>query len=444
MLKHKRNPSLASPSISNPSQSNINTSPNTNTSSSTHIIPSTLKSETFLLKLFQILQTSKYSSSIHWSEDGNSIIISNITELSKKILPKFFKHRNYASFVRQLNMYNFHKVRSCQNQNEQIFQHENFTRNQTSENILKIKRKIKYDITLEKKQTSIKDDYEVIENFTDALKHKAVSKTTIEHMMVFLLNKTKESLQMQERLQKQVEELTTKNQELIKHIYSPIKKQHHAIDQNLKAALVFFTNVMKKESLHRLKNAFVKSLNKSSSLNNNNNNNNNIKSNNNNINTNERKDEIINDANNRKASTTTTCPPSSCNVIRCCNYMSPTSLIDNNGNNNSSNNNNNNSNCNDLCKHNSYYSCFSYGTESNVSNTDDLMTKIENDLLKDNNNINKCGFQTTNCTDPCLCYNDYCSNCFELRNKIFDLGNMSMNLNGQLNLERNNSSFKMM
>ena len=138
-------------------------------------------------------------------------------------------------------------------------------------------------------------------------------------MMVFLLNKTKESLQMQERLQKQVEELTTKNQELIKHIYSPIKKQHHAIDQNLKAALVFFTNVMKKESLHRLKNAFVKSINKSSSLNNNNNNNNNITSNNNNVNTNERKDEIINDANNRKSSTTT-CPPSSCNVIRCCCY----------------------------------------------------------------------------------------------------------------------------
>lgn len=187
------------------------------------------KSETFLLKLFQILKNNKYTNCIHWSDDGNSIVISNITQLTKKILPKFFKHNNYASFVRQLNMYNFHKVRNNnqkQKDNEQIFQHEKFRRDQNWEAILNIKRKIKYDINLDKKPLAPKDDLTKIQSYIDALKNKSVSKSTMEHMIVFLLDKTKESLEAQKKLKKEVEELTKKNNFLLNQGSSPfnIKK----------------------------------------------------------------------------------------------------------------------------------------------------------------------------------------------------------------------------
>ena len=46
---------------------------------------------------------------IQWSPDGKSFIITNEEAFSRKLLPELFKHSNFASFVRQLNMYGFHK-----------------------------------------------------------------------------------------------------------------------------------------------------------------------------------------------------------------------------------------------------------------------------------------------------------------------------------------------
>ena len=94
-----------------------------------------LKQDKFLLKLYEILSKDEYSKIIRWSQNGVYIIISNIDALSKKILPIYFNHQNYSSFVRQLNMYNFHKIRTEQNDQEQYFINESLNKFKTLDEI---------------------------------------------------------------------------------------------------------------------------------------------------------------------------------------------------------------------------------------------------------------------------------------------------------------------
>uniref|UniRef100_A0A671QMH9 Heat shock factor protein 2-like n=1 Tax=Sinocyclocheilus anshuiensis TaxID=1608454 RepID=A0A671QMH9_9TELE len=64
----------------------------------------------FITKLWTLVEDSDTNEFICWSQEGNSFLVLDEQRFAKEILPKFFKHNNMASFVRQLNMYGFRKV----------------------------------------------------------------------------------------------------------------------------------------------------------------------------------------------------------------------------------------------------------------------------------------------------------------------------------------------
>jgi hypothetical protein len=63
----------------------------------------------FIHKLYNMLEDRSIQHLISWSNSNESFVMSPSSEFSK-VLAQYFKHTNISSFVRQLNMYGFHKV----------------------------------------------------------------------------------------------------------------------------------------------------------------------------------------------------------------------------------------------------------------------------------------------------------------------------------------------
>ena len=59
----------------------------------------------FLGKTFDFVDDPLTDQIISWGSGNNSFVIWNPPEFSRTLLPKFFKHNNFSSFVRQLNTY---------------------------------------------------------------------------------------------------------------------------------------------------------------------------------------------------------------------------------------------------------------------------------------------------------------------------------------------------
>jgi heat shock transcription factor 2 len=44
-----------------------------------------------------------------WSDDGETFIVKSTDDFESKVIPEFFKHSKFSSFVRQLNFYGFRR-----------------------------------------------------------------------------------------------------------------------------------------------------------------------------------------------------------------------------------------------------------------------------------------------------------------------------------------------
>ena len=94
----------------------------------------------FLLKLRTILNEPENEEYIKWSKDGKFFIINceNLNAFADNILPQYFKHHNFNSFHRQLNLYNF-RIIPNDNQDEIHFIHAKFKKGISDDEIKNIK-----------------------------------------------------------------------------------------------------------------------------------------------------------------------------------------------------------------------------------------------------------------------------------------------------------------
>jgi hypothetical protein len=96
----------------------------------------------FPRRLYAIVNNPENHTIINWNDKGDHFVIYNPNEFAEKILTRReFNSANYASFVRQLNMYDFHKVKNRFKEKSDTFYHRYFLKDRAS--LLKnVRRKI--------------------------------------------------------------------------------------------------------------------------------------------------------------------------------------------------------------------------------------------------------------------------------------------------------------
>ncbi|KAK9163316.1 hypothetical protein Syun_004218 [Stephania yunnanensis] len=64
----------------------------------------------FLTKTYQLVDDPGTDEIISWGETGGTFVVWKSAEFARDLLPNYFKHNNFSSFVRQLNTYGFRKI----------------------------------------------------------------------------------------------------------------------------------------------------------------------------------------------------------------------------------------------------------------------------------------------------------------------------------------------
>lgn len=126
----------------------------------------------FLGKLYIILSNQALSEVISWTEGGEIFRILDSEKLQDEVIPAYFKHRNFKSFIRQLNLHGFKKLRGrakSKDNGRDLYKH-NFFRRDQPDLISYIKRKVSKPSEIDEKTKQINSLIETQKDLQEKVK----------------------------------------------------------------------------------------------------------------------------------------------------------------------------------------------------------------------------------------------------------------------------------
>ncbi|XP_052861614.1 uncharacterized protein LOC128268530 [Anopheles cruzii] len=192
----------------------------------------------FLAKLWRLVEDSDTNDLISWSTDGRSFIIQNQAQFAKELLPLNYKHNNMASFIRQLNMYGFHKITSIDNgglrfdKDEMEFTHPCFQKDHPY--LLEhIKRKIATSKQQQLQQAQ-QQQHQQLQDDKSAMKLEAVSR---------VLSEVKNMRGRQDSLDSRFQTMKQENEALWREI-AILRQKHHKQQQIVNKLIHFLVTIV--------------------------------------------------------------------------------------------------------------------------------------------------------------------------------------------------------
>lgn len=181
---------------------------------------------------------------IYWSDDGMAFVVDNHVEFANAVLPRFFKHCNFASFVRQLNMYGFHKVPQLDsnsaslaaqgNQERLTFSNPHFQRGHP-EFLTRVSRKKgredpskSFSATSTASKKSNIDLHQILEEISAIKRHQSSVSSELKRIQLDNQLLWQETLAARERHQQQ-QDTIDKILQFLASVFSIESKRHHAV-----------------------------------------------------------------------------------------------------------------------------------------------------------------------------------------------------------------------